>query len=79
MSKNIKHYKKIRVADVTPQMREVCIGGVNDTLRTTLDGEYTFLKWRGEEPELLEDKGNYIPDIDIELQKPEWKSSKADF
>ena len=52
-----------------------------DTIRTSVDGTKTFVKWEGEVPacvESLETKGEYLTheEILIELSSEEWNPPK---
>jgi len=50
MIKMTKHYIIIDLADVTQDMIDDCIETSLDTLRISLNGIETILKWNGETP-----------------------------
>ena len=73
MSFENRRWVIINVSDVTDEMIDIAIQTSRDTLRKTLDGSKTILKWEGTTPTVFNGMTIYNhSEILTELAKPEW-------
>ena len=64
----------VNVSDVTDEMIENAIETSMDTLRKSLDGNKTILKWDGDTPSCFDGMTIYThSEILVELAKSDWR------
>ena len=66
----------INVVDITDEMIDNAIQTSMDTLKKTLDGNKTILKWDGDTPSCFDGMTTYShSEIKEELRKSDWSES----
>ena len=66
----------INVSDISDEMLENSIQTSMDTLRKTVNGTKTILKWDGDTPSCFDGLTTYThPEIKVELAKSAWNDN----
>ena len=66
----------VSVSDITDEMIDSAIQTSMDTLRKTVNGTKTILKWDGDTPSCFDGLTTYThPEIKVELAKSAWNDN----